>query len=711
MSEAEPSRTGRVSGHLRPILVGCGLGACFAVFEQVSVPALTPAILPLGHAVLQRGLAAMVTIASFGGLFALAAEISGGAPQHVWSSTLRRAFSAFVVGIVAAAHALTGAVFWFSGTFVNSGSLEFFSGGAWHVTRLILAEFPVQLALVVGAGAAAAWVTWWVVAHPRPRPVARWFCDDRRFGLSLALVGAVSWTSLDASAGGAAFSPELAFWESLDESSGESDMDSATPPSPTTRPQLAERPGPPLADGVAWQAEIPRDAQHRPNVLLVMLESVGTTHLGYEGYHRDTTPNIDRLASNGVVATKTWATATHSNYAQMAVLSSLFPRRIQGLDVYARLDYPRFLFHDAMHSLGYATATISSQDETWQGMIRFQNTGTPTYYLHARDHRGEFVDVGTERIVPDHVTVERAIHWIQERGTSPWALYVNLQATHFPYRLPKRHTGRYQPTATQKRCTYLRYAKEDRGRVINRFDNALAYVDAQIGSLYHALERSRQLENTLIVVTSDHGELYGDHDLVTHGRSLFEGESRVPLIFHWAGRLTPRAHDAPVSHLDVMPTILGLLGVAPHPSFQGHDIFSPAASSTAIMMNIQGLRAVDGVVCWPWKYTYGGGVSALYDLRRDPEERANLVETEQPIAAGLHDLLRDQIRAQLLYHSKASTMRAEQYAPRMPQCPDWLAPSRGELGAQDFGAEVPAEWQVDAAPDVRPRSAGTLSAP
>src|SRR5690606_4975372 len=121
--------------------------------------------------------------------------------------------------------------------------------------------------------------------------------------------------------------------------------------------------------------------------LLVMLESVATGFVGYLGSDLGVTPNLDSLAESGLVMTRAWSTATHSNYAQMAVLSSLVPRRGLGLDTYETLHYPRVLLHDVFSKLGYAPATISSQDESWQGMHRFQDTGTPHWFADARSHR------------------------------------------------------------------------------------------------------------------------------------------------------------------------------------------------------------------------------------------------------------------------------------------------------------------------------------
>ena len=88
---------------------------------------------------------------------------------------------------------------------------------------------------------------------------------------------------------------------------------------------------------------------------MIMLESVTPRHMSSYGYARKTTPELDRLARDGLRWRRAWTTATHSNYAQMAVISSLFPRRGYGLDQYTRLDYPRLLWHRraARHWLSY----------------------------------------------------------------------------------------------------------------------------------------------------------------------------------------------------------------------------------------------------------------------------------------------------------------------------------------------------------------------
>jgi arylsulfatase A-like enzyme len=404
-----------------------------------------------------------------------------------------------------------------------------------------------------------------------------------------------------------------------------------------------------------------------------MLESVGLQHLGFEGYARKVTPNIDELSELSVRFRQARTTATHSNYAQMAVLSSLFPRRYSGLDTYRRLDYPRVLWHDFLSVLGYATATHSSQDESWQGMIRFQNTETSTSFHHAGNYEGKRMRLGSERVVPDEVTATRLMQWIDGQ-TGPWGAYVNFQSTHFPYKVPEGAPKPFTPDQPGRGTfRYLKYPKADLPIALNRYDNALSYVDAQIGRILDYLRVTGKLENTILVLTSDHGELFFEHGMVTHGRSLFEGELRVPLMVHYPKALVPHDVDQVVSTLDVLPTIAEILNVPAHPAFQGQSLLSSADDpERPQFMNIQGMKSVDGVICGTLKFIDNRSLRRweLYDLSLDPEEKHNLVETHRAQAEALHDLVRSQMNAQMSYYAPSeSSARELYYAPRLANCP------------------------------------------
>ena len=183
--------------------------------------------------------------------------------------------------------------------------------------------------------------------------------------------------------------------------------------------------------------------------------------------------------------------------------------------------------------------------------------------------------------------------------------------------------------------------------------------------------------NSLWIVTSDHGELFFEKGLVTHGRTLYEAEARVPLLLHWPDGIEPEERTEPVSHLDIMPTVLQLLGLPAHPAFQGRSFALANAARgeedpKAVFMNIQGLRFADAIVCWPYKLILDrtGETQLLFDLARDPAESSNIIEQRPEITTRLADSLKRQLLAQLDYHSEnAVDLRRRRYQPRLLRCP------------------------------------------
>jgi len=554
---------------------------------------------------------------------------------------------------------------------LNLGTIEFLYEGVRHLLLPLLVEYA-GLAAAIGVVTTSA--CWGLFRYLSRNDLGRVFAAPllmRGVGTLGVLLGLlfVLTTPRMAEAGGLRRTSDLALLASIAARQAETALVNEQ----VAQGETPVSPGPKRSSGELWSSSVHYMEGARPNVILIMLESVGLSHLGFEGYERPTTPNLDKIARNGVRFRNARTTATHSNYAQMAVISSLFPRRFSGLDTYRKLNYPRVLWHDFLSELNYQTATYSSQDETWQGMIRFQQTDTSTEFHHAATYDGEKVVMGSESIVPDEVTAKRAIAWMSKQD-GPFGLYLNFQSTHFPYRLPKAARRSYLPDRpTRGKFHYLKYPKSDRPAVLNRYDNALSYVDEQIGRIYSFLEATDQLESTLLVITSDHGELFWDHGMVTHGRSLFDAEARVPLIVHAPGRVAPADDTSAVSTLDVLPTLAGLLEVPSHPAFQGQDLLSTERNvRRPIFMNIQGMKSHDAVVCEGLKLVKkrGSGELLFFDLNRDPDEKTNLITERRGQAETLHHLLTAQMRAQISYHSRDNqAVRDSRFAPRLASCP------------------------------------------
>ena len=665
---SQTQNDGRSEWFRRHIFVAAGLGLGLGSLGQLLVWLLASG---QPDATLGQLLAAILYASAgwvvLGFVLALSTCWMLGRARHVALSV-----STVVLGVVCLASAMSSALRIMSGSYLTLGAVQFGIGSLDHFVHAAVEGYAGYFAIIVTVA-----VAFGVIIAVALRSAAKHPSRPTRGQLALMLGLIVSVTLVYLRRAEHRFvegmfvsGPLLALVSSF-----EPDYELDRIGTRATLVGPLAPPGPPAADGAAWTQRLTHHrGSPRPNVLLIMLESIAPAHTTLGGYDRDTTPHLGRLARNGLQMTRAWTTATHSNYAQMAVLSSLFPRRGHSLDMYRRIDYPRMLIHDTFHRLGYDTATVSSQDEDWQGMRRFQDTGTPTFFWAADDYQGDKIDSGVEQYAPDDATTEVALDWLSGWHSEPWSLYLNYQGTHFPYTISSAAERPHQPDEpTWSTFGYLGYPEAERDIVINRYDNALRFVDRQVGRVVDYLVHAGEIDNTLIVITADHGEMFFDRGLVTHGKTLNEIEARVPIIFHWPGQIAPGVRDAPVSHLDIMPTVLDYLGLPPHPSWQGRSFRHASASEVRpIYMNIQGLRHADGLVCWPWKLILErtSKKAYLYHLADDPAERVNLIEAEVEIATRLEDSLSRQLLAQLSYHAGAnSNHRRERFQPRLRPCP------------------------------------------
>ena len=187
---------------------------------------------------------------------------------------------------------------------------------------------------------------------------------------------------------------------------------------------------------------------------------------------------------------------------------------------------------------------------------------------------------------------------------------------------------------------------------ISQYDGGIAYMDSEIGKLLARLHELKLYDNTLIIITADHGEAFGDHDLMTHELGfVYQDQVHVPLLIKY-----PRQHEAHqfgalVSQVDLMPTVLDLVGY-PLPSLQGrtlkllrnedsHAVYSQAAARTVPPPMNRRLRGVRrAIIAGHWKLiAWTEGAPELYDLAVDPDEIHNLYRVDDLNAKALADRL------------------------------------------------------------------------
>lgn len=440
---------------------------------------------------------------------------------------------------------------------------------------------------------------------------------------------------------------------------------------PDLRPRTAAAADPP-AKSVARGPEIRPYAPPPPasphHVVLVMLESIPWSRTSLAG-GPPSSPHLAALAAESVVFTRAYTASTHSDYAQMAILSSLHPRKYDHHDYYTDLPYPRTLLWDALAPAGWASAVFSCQNERWGNMIRYLLTPGLGLVRHSLDwpdarHKGR----GIESKVYEETPVEAWKRWFAA-ADRPTLTYLNFQANHFPYEVPPEAPRPFGRAPIDFPASFFAYPPERVPVMLRRFHNALAYSDRWLGEVIAHLRRLGEWERTILVVVSDHGEAFYEHAQPTHGTSLHEEQVRSVLVVRAPG-VAPRRIEEPVALLDVPPLVLELVGLPPHGNFQGRgDVLESgyAGGERPIPFTIQGVTVQDGVLEGDLKLIldHERREVRLFDLAADPGERVDLAGERPAEAARLRATLEELVARQLDYY-REERWRQGRYPPKLP---------------------------------------------
>jgi lipoteichoic acid synthase len=438
----------------------------------------------------------------------------------------------------------------------------------------------------------------------------------------------------------------------------------ATAPDPTA----GWKPDPGIESRIEpWQPAAP---PQRWNVLVVMLESVSWKRLLGPDARPGSTPRLTEFAGESIDFERAYALSTHSDYAQTSILASLFPRKGEGHDYFLDLDYPRALPWDVLAPLGWRSIVDSTQNESWGNMIAFLRTPRLETLRHAPDypdapHRGS----GSQTKIYEQAIVDDFLRWTAAQPGRPFVAYLNFQATHYPYMWPDTFAPPFGPAPIDFPTTFLSYPTAEIPLMLDRFHNALAYVDLEFGRLIDGLRAQGLWDHTVVLVVADHGEAFYEHGLPTHGTTLLEEQVRIPMLLRLPGT-EPRKISEPVSALDALPTIYRAMGLPRHGALQGRDdVLDPGYTAAArpLFFTIQGMTHEDGLLDGSWKLivNHDRRESALFDLDTDPGERVNLVVARPELRASLTATLGRFLARQLGYY-RARAWKAGWYAPRLP---------------------------------------------
>ncbi len=385
-----------------------------------------------------------------------------------------------------------------------------------------------------------------------------------------------------------------------------------------------------------------------PNVVFVLIDTLRADHLGCYGYERPTSPNIDRIAARGIRFEHVFSVSNWTNPTIVSLFTGRYPQAVLPPAEYEeviRLSLPANVptLAGLLRDAGYRTA----------GLVDHPGISRRLGFDRGFDDYEMLFEVGGTGNawgLTDAKYVERAFERTLDElggGDRPFYVYLHLVYPHQPYDAPRQYDGLFGPG-------HDNIAEEQRDRVINDYDAEIRFTDDLIGKVFAALEARGLLDSTWLVLTSDHGEGFWEHGLRGHGKTFHNAELKVPLILLPPGGRTtePAVVDAPVSNIDLFPTLAAMAGVEPPAGTDGTGLFRylgegpPPAPETFFSESPDGRHAEGrAVIEGPLKFidvaTRRGRERRLYEWKDDPGETRNLVWERRDESIRMLELLGD----------------------------------------------------------------------
>jgi len=397
--------------------------------------------------------------------------------------------------------------------------------------------------------------------------------------------------------------------------------------------------------------------QGAPSVLLIILDTVRAASLGLYGYERPTSPRLEEFAAGGVTFDSAYAIAPWTLPSHASMFTGLYHHDLS-TDWEVPLDGAPRTLAEAFAANGYATGGFVA-NLLYTGRETGLARGFETYRDHKRSAEQMLLSATLFGAVRDWVAgIDRArrnqdrkdgprvtaefLDWLDQRRPTRFFAFLNYFDAHLP--LPWVPRG----------STW-----DSRRPPLDRYDQALAHTDAILGDLLDSLAARHALDNTLVIIASDHGELLGEHGFGGHGNTLYHPLLHVPLVVRGPGIPAGRRIGRAVSLRDLAETIRTTAGLSGAASFPGTSLqplwtgqpvgpLSPLLGQLTKGINTSPnepvtLGAMHSIVAGGHHYVLGGlGREELFDLRADPDEVVNLAVDEGQ--QGLLDALRDSLR-------------------------------------------------------------------
>lgn len=346
------------------------------------------------------------------------------------------------------------------------------------------------------------------------------------------------------------------------------------------------------------------------NVILIVVDALRPAHLGPYGYSRVTTPTLDQLAAQGRLRTvrNVHASCAESSCGLLSLLTSKFVHQFS--------QHP-FALTEVLRLHGYRIHFILGGDHTNFYGLRAAY-GQVDSYFDAADAPGHYAN--DDRLVVDRVA--KLAQW----DAKPAMLQLHLMSAHV---LGKRHEDSLRYVPADNYAVRGFKSRANRASFVNYYDNGVLQADKIIGELLALLEAKGYLDRALVVITADHGEALGEHDVYAHANSVREEEIKIPLMLLAFGyEPKPLLDRKIVSQVDIAPTILAELGIPQPSTWAGvplQESFRREVSFVQQSTQVGLIHYTDDTGLWKYWIDHHTQDEFAFDLVNDPGERINAV--------------------------------------------------------------------------------------
>jgi arylsulfatase A-like enzyme len=418
--------------------------------------------------------------------------------------------------------------------------------------------------------------------------------------------------------------------------------------------------------------------QGSPNILLVIMDAVGANHLSTYGHGRLTSPHLTELASRGLLFEKAVAPSSWTLPSHASMLTGRLPSEHHAGQYHWRLDGHFPTLAEVLSKNGYRSAGFSGNTLMFnrrvglaRGYHHFEDGSLLQRLLqtslgqriHTRLQRANLIDDLVGRQDAREIS-QNALQWIRA-STNPFFVTINYFDAHEPLLPPPEYFHRFSELQSPLPGQYkwpedVRLSAVDAKHEADAYDAIIAFIDEQISELLKQLENEGRLQNTIVIVTSDHGQEFQEHEFMFHGKGLYWNLLHTPLVISWSGHVPAGARIAIPVALQSLPATLLTMAAIPEHSFPGPsmtDLWTNPSAAEDWPLPISELAemgpplfpshygAMKSAVTTQWHYVQGGkSGQALYACCDDEQREASFTRVGSQVASVFRQLLREKGR-------------------------------------------------------------------